>query len=269
VRRDNDPLPWGARFFGGTYLTKVDMERIIEEYDYTFLGFGSSRGRRLNLPGEDAAGVWLALEFITQVSLGHPPAVGKRAIVLGAGSTAHDAARTARRLGCEVKIVYRRSVDQMPVGERDPYMYVRNMAREGIEYEFLSSPLRILANEQNQVIGVEFQRMELGELDESGRSSVHPLPDSAYTIDCELVLEAVGEEIDLAILPDGIEHNGEEMLVDRADHRTTHPKVFAGGDLIGDKGNDGAALAGIQAAQTIDSLIRGEPIKLFDSRPLR
>lgn len=269
VRRDNDPIPWGARFFGGRYLSKSEMAHIVEEYAYTFLGFGSSKGRRANVPGEDADNVWLALDFITQVSLGRPPAIGTRTLVLGAGSTAHDVARTVRRLGSQVKIVYRRSVDQMPVGERDPDNYVRSMAREGIEYVFLSSPLRILTDARNHAIGVEFQRMELGEEDESGRSSVHPIAGETYSLECDLVLEAVGEMLDFSVLPDDIEREGDEVLVDRSDHRTSNPKVFAGGDIIGDKGNDGAALAGIQAAWTIDSLIRGEPIKLFDSRPLR
>ena len=269
VRRDNDPTAWGARFFGGRYLTKEEIEHIIDDYAYTVLAVGGSFARRLGIPGEDAEGVWPGLDFITEVSLGSPPAVGARAIVVGAGSTAHDAARTARRLGCEVKIVYRRSVDQMPVGEREPAMYVRNMAREGIEYVFLASPVRILADQDNRVTGVEFVRMELGEVDASGRSSVQPIPDSNFVMECDLVLEAVGEIIDLSIIPDSVEHNGDEVIVDRADHRTSNPKVFAGGDLIGDKGNDGAALAGIQTAYTIDSLIRGEPIKTFDSRPLR
>ncbi|MPZ13826.1 MAG: NAD(P)-binding protein [Chloroflexi bacterium] len=269
VRRDNDPTAWGARYVGGRYLSKEELARIIDEHDYTFLAVGASHGRRLYLPAEDAEGVWLGLDFITQVSIGHPPQVGKHCIVLGAGSTAHDAARTARRLGCAVQIFYRRSVEQMPVGERDPWMYVRNMEREGIEYRFLANPVRILTDEGNRVTGVEFVRMELGELDESGRSSVYSIPDSSFVVACDLVVEAVGEELDLSILPDGIQHDGAEVFVDRADHRTTHPKVFAGGDLIGDKGNDGAALAGIQAAHSIDSLVRGEPVKRFDSRPLR
>lgn len=269
VRRENDPTPWGARFFGGRYLTRDEIERIIDEYDYTFLAIGGSHGRRANIPGEDAEGVWLGLDFITHVSLGRELDLGKQVIVLGAGSTAHDAARSARRLGCDVKIVYRRSVDQMPVGERDPQMYVRNMAREGIEYSFLASPVRILANAANRVVGVEFVRMELGELDASGRSSVHPVPGSNFAMACGAVLEALGEDVDLSVLPESIAQQGGEVIVDRADHRTSHPKVFAGGDLIGDKGNDGAALAGIQAAWTIDSLIRGEPVKTFDSRPLR
>ena len=88
-------------------------------------------------------------------------------------------------------------------------------------------------------------------------------------LECDVVLVAVGEEVDLGNLPDGMAHNGAAVIVDRADHRTSNPKVIAGGDLIGDKGNDGAALAGIQAACTIDSLIRGEPMVRFDSRPLR
>jgi NADPH-dependent glutamate synthase beta subunit-like oxidoreductase len=269
VRRDNDPTPWGARFFGGVYLTREEIERIIDTYDYTFLGIGGSHSRRANIPGEDARGVWLALDFTTQVSLGHQLDLGPQVIILGAGSTAHDAARSARRLGCEVKIVYRRAVDQMPVGERNPDMYVRNMAREGIEYCFLASPVRILANAENRVVGVEFVQMELGELDSSGRSSVHPVPGSNLTMACDAVLEALGEEIDLSVLPESIAQENGEVIVDRADHRTSNPKVFAGGDLIGDKGNDGAALAGIQAAWTIDTLIRGEPNRRFDSRPLR
>jgi len=269
VRRENDPTAWGARFFGNRRLTPADIEAIIDEYDLTFLSTGEFEPRMVGIPGEDAEGVWNALYFIAEVSYGRPPVQGGRMIIFGAGHTASDLAQVSRRLGCAIKIFYRRGLDEMPIDDADPQEYVSRQAEDGIEYHFLAQPVRVLTDNQNRVTGVEFVRTQLGEPDASGRRSPRPVPGSEFVEPCDVVVEAVGESVDFSIIPASIEVRDGRVVVDRADHRTSHPKVFAGGDVIGDRGNDGAALAGIQAAYTMDSLLRDEPLILFDSRPLR
>ena len=269
VRRENDPTAWGARFFGGRRLSKGDIEAIIAEYDLTFLGVGRFAVPMVGIPGEDATGVWNALYFIAEVGYGRRPAEGGRCVIFGAGHTAEDAAQVARRLGCAIKVFYRRGLDEMPVDYADPAEYVSRMSMDGIQYHFLAQPVRILADADNRVRGVEFVKTRLGEPDASGRRAPHPVPGSNFVEPCELVVEAIGEAVDLSLIPDSIERTSMHAVVDRASHRTSHPKVFAGGDLIDDRGNDGAALAGIQAACTMDSVLRREPIALFDPRPLR
>lgn len=269
VRRESDPTAWGARFFGGCQLSKADLEAIIDQYDLTFLSIGEFERRMVGIPGEDAEGVWHAMYFIAEVGYGRWSQGSGRCVILGAGHTAADVAQVARRLGCQIKIFYRRGLDEMPIEDADPASYVKRLSDDGIEYHFLAQPVRILADQHNRVAGVEFVRTGLGERDASGRRSPHPVPGSNFVEECELVVEAVGEFVDLSVIPESIERRDGVVVVNRADHRTNNPKVYAGGDTIGDRGNDGAALAGIQAAYTMDSVLRGDPIKLFDPRPLR
>jgi NADPH-dependent glutamate synthase beta subunit-like oxidoreductase len=269
VRRENDPTAWGARFFGNRRLTSAEIEAIIDEYDLTFLSTGEFEPRLVGMPGEDAEGVWNALYFMAEVSYGRYPGAGGRMVILGAGHTASDVAQTARRMGCTIKIFYRRGLSEMPIDDADPQEYVTRQSADGIEYHFLAQPVRVLKDAQNRVTGVEFVRTQLGEPDASGRRSPQPIPGSEFVEPCDVVVEAVGESVDLSLIPASIARHDGRVVVDRADHRTTHPKVFAGGDVIGDRGNDGAALAGMQAAATMDALLRGEPLILFDPRPLR
>jgi NADPH-dependent glutamate synthase beta subunit-like oxidoreductase len=269
VRRENDPTAWGARFFGGRVLTKDDVGAIIEQYDLTFLSIGKFEPLMVGVPGEDVHGVWNALYFIAEVGYGRWPTRGGRCIILGAGHTASDAAQVARRLGCQIKIFYRRGLDEMPLDGADPTEHVSRMSEDGVEYHFLAQPARILADADNRVTGVEFVRTTLGEPDESGRRSLIAMPGSNFVEPCDIVVEAVGEAVDLSIVPDYLRRDGPAVWVDRASHRTSHPRVFAGGDAIGDRGNDGAAHSGILAAHTMDSILRDEPIVLFDPRPIR
>jgi NADPH-dependent glutamate synthase beta subunit-like oxidoreductase len=269
VRRENDPTAWGARFFGGRQLSKVDVEAIIEDYDLTFLSIGRFEPRAIGIPGEDARGVWNALYFIAEVGYGRWPTRGGRCVILGAGHTAGDAAQVARRLGCRIKIFYRRGLDEMPLDGADPKEHVSRMSDDGVEFHFLAQPVRILADADNRVTGVEFVATALADVDESGRREPVPIPGSNFVEPCDIVVEAVGEAVDLGVVPDCLERDGRVVWVDRASHRTSHPKVFAGGDAIGDRGNDGAAHSGILAAYTMDSILREEPIVLFEPRPIR
>jgi len=269
VRRENDPTEWGARFFGGRELSKDDVDAIIAEYDLTFLSIGKFEPLMVGMPGEDAQNVWNALYFIAEVGYGRWPVRGGRCVILGAGHTASDAAQVARRLGCQIKIFYRRGLDEMPLDGADPTEHVSRMSEDGVEYHFLAQPVRILADTENRVTGVEFVKTVLGEPDASGRRSPIPVPGSNFVEPCDIVVEAVGEAVDLSVVPDQLRREGPVVWVDRASHRTSHPKVFAGGDVIGDRGNDGAAHSGILAAHTMDSILRDEPLVLFEPRPIR
>jgi NADPH-dependent glutamate synthase beta subunit-like oxidoreductase len=271
VRRDNDPTAWGVRFFGGARVTREQFAAIVEEYDLTLVATGKYAPGRAGIPGEDAEGMWNALSFLRALNQGQRPRI-RKALVLGAGQSAIDAAQSARRLGAEVTVCYRRTVDLMTRTDgrlRKGTAEVQMLAAEGIPYVFLVQPTRILADETNHVTGVEFVRTEVGPPDAEGQPSIIELPGTEHIMECDTVIECFGLDADLAMFPDWIRIERGSIVVDRADHRTSHPKVFAAGDAIGDKGNDGAAVAAIQAAITMDSILREEPFRRFDSRPLR
>lgn len=271
VRRDDDPASWGVRFIGGVKVTRERFEEIVEAYDLTLVTIGYTYPHYVGMPGEDAENVWNALDFILAVSLGHPPSV-ERVLVLGGGGTARDASRTARRLGADVSVCYRRSRELMELGGgpfSDAEVALRIHEEEGIKFEFLVQPVRIVADASNRAVGVEFLRTRLGPPDEGGRPAVELLPGTELTIPCDTVVEAVGEGADLSIFPEWIQTRRGRVVVDLADHRTSHPKVFAAGEIVGLHGNDLAAHAAIQAAYTMDSVLRGEPMVLFDSKALR
>lgn len=265
VRRENDPTAWGARFFGGMAVSRERFEQIVDEYDFTLLAIGRYYPSMVGIPGEDAEGVWNALDFIASVSMGGGPENVRRALVIGAGGTARDACRTARRIGAHTTVCYRRTFDTLELG-RDPDI-LEIISSEGVDFLCLVQPVNVVADGDGRVRGVEFVRTELGQEDDRGDGSVAPVPGSEFVVECDTVIEAVGEGAGLAMLPPTIEVQRGYVVVDRCDHRTTHPKVFSAGDLIGDNGNDTAALGATQAALTMDSLLRDEPLVLFDSRP--
>ena len=263
VRRDNDPAAWGARFFGGVHVTREMFERIVNDYDFTLATIGIHHPYMVGIDGEDADGVWNALDFIAAVSMGTAPANVRRALIIGAGGTARDACRTARRLGAEVTVCYRRSFELLELG-RDPNI-LGIIGSEGVQFLCLVQPTRVLSNGDGRVTGVEFLRTELGPPEENPVAV--PIDGTEFVVECDTVVEAIGEGAGLGMFPPSIALKNGHVVVDRADHRTSHPKVFAAGELIGDNGNDTAALGAMQAAFTMDSILRDEPLVLFDSRP--
>ncbi len=214
-------------------------ELLHEGYDAVFIGTGAGLPKFLNIPGENLMGVVSANEFLTRVNLmeGYrfpetdtPVYVGPRTVVLGGGNTAMDAARCARRLGAEVTISYRRSREEMPARVEE----VNHAEEEGIHYEFLTAPTRIIGNEKGWVTGLECQRMGLGEPDESGRRRPVPIQGSEFVIDCEMIINAVGSGINSLIFRDA---NGLKRtkwgtaIVDEETGATSVPGIFAGGDV--------------------------------------
>ena len=146
--------------------TDVTLEELRRDYDSLYLAIGASLHKGLGIPGEDAKGVLSAIEMLDiTIRSVKPDFTGKHVVVVGGGNVAMDAARTARRLGAEVTVVYRRGREEMPARAEE----VHHAEQEGIRFQLLTNPTRILGDEKGWVSGVECVRMELGEPDASGR----------------------------------------------------------------------------------------------------
>ncbi len=221
------------------YIKSVDQ--LIEEYDAVFLGNGAGAPSFLHIPGENLNGVYSASEFLTRSNLMRafdfpnydtPIKVGKRVVVIGGGNVAMDAVRTAKRLGAEEAIiVYRRSRAEMPARAEE----IEHAEAEGIQFELLTNPVRILGDEKGNVKGIECIRMELGEPDESGRRRPIPIDGSNFVMDVDNVIIAIGQNANpiVARSATGVKTNKwGYFIADEETGKTTHPKVWAGGDIV-------------------------------------
>jgi len=220
-------------------LTK-SVDELVNEYDAVFLANGAGAPSFLNIPGENLNGVYSASEFLTRSNLmkayefpnyATPIKVGQRAVVVGGGNVAMDAVRTAKRLGAkEATIVYRRSRKEMPARAEE----IEHAEEEGIKFEFLTNPVRVIGDEKGNVIGLECVRMELGEPDESGRRRPKVIEGSNFVIDVETVIIAIGQSANpiVARSATGVEVNKWGYFIADENGKTTHPKVWAGGDIV-------------------------------------
>ncbi len=217
------------------------IDEFFDEWGFSaiFLGTGAGTPTFMGIPGENLSGVYSANEFLTRVNLmgGYkfpgndtPVKIGKQVAVIGGGNTAMDAVRTAKRLGAKkAYLVYRRSREEMPARAEE----IHHAEQEGIELVLLTNPTRILANENNWVQGLECQRMELGESDESGRRKPIPVQDSEFVLEVQTVIEAVGQKPNPIIqsTTPGLK-TGKRGIVQVDEKQTTSREgIFAGGDL--------------------------------------
>jgi glutamate synthase (NADPH/NADH) small chain len=180
----------------------------------------------------------------------------RRAVVVGGGNVAMDAARSALRLGSEVYLVYRRSEKELPARIEE----VHHAKEEGIVFHMLTNPVGILGDENGWVRGVRCIRMELGEPDESGRRSPKEIPGSEFEIDCDAVIMSLGTSPNplISITTPGLEINRWKCIIaDEATGKTTREGVFAGGDAVTGAATVILAMgAGRTAAKAIDQYIR-------------
>jgi glutamate synthase (NADPH/NADH) small chain len=235
-------------------------------YKAVFVGTGAGLPYFLNIPGENLNGVYSANEFLTRVNLmkaylfpeyDTPIKIGKKVAVIGAGNVAMDAARTSLRLGAEeVSIVYRRSRAEMPA-RRDE---IENAEEEGITFRLLNNPLRIIGDDQGQVVAIECQKMELGEPDASGRRRPVPIKGSEYTLDVDTVVVAIGQGPNPILLRNtpGLSLNKRGYIeVDPETLATNIPGIYAGGDIVTGAATVIAAMgAGKKAAKSIDEYLQ-------------
>ena len=235
-------------------------------FDAILLAHGASASRRLDVPGEDLAGVWSATEFLTRANLpsdelpaswSRPVIVGKKVVVIGGGDTAMDCCRTAVRLGAaDVTCVYRRGEGEMP-GRREERRYARE---EGVRFEFLAAPGRLLGR-NFEVAGVECIRMSLGEADASARRSPVPIPGSEFMIPADTVIAAIGylaEDSESGTRRGLTRQKDGTVSADLTTGATSLPGVFAAGDAVtGPNLVSTAAAAGKRAATAIDTYLKG------------
>ena len=218
----------------------VTIDSLLDEegYDAVFIGSGAGLPMFMGIPGENLNGVVSANEFLTRANLMHaydpeydtPIFKGGRTVVVGGGNVAMDAVRTAKRLGSDAFIVYRRSEDELPARKEE----VHHAKEEGIEFRMLCNPLEILGDENGVVRSVKCIRMELGEPDESGRRRPIAVEGSEFEIECDQVIMALGTSPNplIASTTQGLDTTRRGGIV--ADERgaTTRKGVFAGGDAV-------------------------------------
>jgi len=245
----------------------VSIDELFEQgYDAVYVGVGAGLPRFMNIPGENYVGILSANEYLTRANLmkayefpkvDTPIPLGKKVVVLGAGNVAMDAARTAMRLGAEeVKVVYRRSRDEMPARAAE----IHHAEEEGIELFLLTNPTKYLGNEKGRLTGMVCLQMELGEPDESGRRSPVAIEGSEFEIECDLCVVAVGsganplltsETPDMQLNPWGY------VIAEPETGKTTMRGVWAGGDIVTGAATVILAMgAGREAANSIDKYLK-------------
>ncbi|HBX70702.1 MAG TPA: dihydropyrimidine dehydrogenase [Chloroflexi bacterium] len=270
INRIRDLQKVGVEFVFNTYIGKdktID-QLLAEGYEAVFVGVGTQVDAPLKVEGSRLPGVFPATEFLIRTNvlehylpqdMPHMEKVGNKVVVIGGGDTASDALRSALRLGAkEVTCLYRRTEREMPGGKKD-----RQMAREeGARYQFLTQPIRFLANDDGQLAAVECLRMELGEPDESGRRRPVPVEGSNFIVECDTVVLALGYWPDPVIgdtTPELETHNWGLIVTNPETGATTRPGVFAGGDAV--TGPDlvvTAMYAGRKAAASIDEYLKSK-----------
>ena len=239
----------------------ISIEELIKEYNFeaVFIGSGAGLPKFMNIPGENLNGVFSANEFLTRINLmkaykdnsSTPIKKGKKVVVVGGGNVAMDAARCAKRLGGDVHIVYRRTLDELPARKEE----VEHAMEEGIIFDLLTNPVQINGDENGWVKSCTCIKMELGEPDASGRRRPVEVKDSEFEIDADVVIMALGTSPNPLIkaTTDGLEVNKHGGIITDEFGATSVEYVYAGGDAVTGAATVILAMgAGKTAAKAID-----------------
>ncbi len=217
----------------------ITLEEIMGRFDACFIGVGAGLPRFMGIPGEDLNGVYSANEFLTRTNLmrGYmfpeydtPIKTGKRVAVIGGGNVAMDSARTAMRLGAEeVTLVYRRSEAELPARAEE----VHHGKEEGLRFEMCTLPTKIMG-EDGWVKAIECVRMELCEMDQSGRRRPNPMAGSEFEVPVDTVIMAIGTGANplLTGTASGLALNRGYIQAGPETGKTSIPGVYAGGDIV-------------------------------------
>lgn len=244
----------------------ITVEEMFEEgFEAVFLGSGAGLPMFMNIPGENYNGVFSANEFLTRNNLmkafddeyATPIKVGNDVAVVGGGNVAMDAARTAKRLGANVHVLYRRTEKELPARVEE----VHHAKDEGINFEFLTSPVEIIGDEEGWVSKVKCIRMELGEPDASGRRRPMPIEGSEFEIDIDTIIMALGTSPNplISATTEGLETDKWDCIMADESGQTSREGVFAGGDIVTGAATVILAMgAGKDAAKGIDEYIKNK-----------
>ncbi len=245
--------------------TTIDNLLDKEGFEAVFIGSGAGLPKFMGIPGENLNGVFSANEFLTRVNLMKaycddymtPVKKGKKVAVIGGGNVAMDAVRTAKRLGAETHIVYRRSEKDFPARLEE----VHHAKEEGIIIDALTLPKEILGDENGNVIGMRCIHTKLGEPDASGRASFIEIPESEFIMEADTVIMALGTAPNplISSTTKGLDINKWKCIVADEVGQTSREGVFAGGDAVSGAATVILAMgAGKKAAEAIDKYIKNK-----------
>jgi NADH-quinone oxidoreductase subunit F len=237
-----------------------DIDALFKEgYKAVFVAIGAHKGDKMGIQGEELEGVYDAIDFLRNINLGKDIKVGRKVAVVGGGSSAIDAARVALRKGAgEVHIVYRREKADMPAEEEE----ITAAEEEGIKLHVLTAPVKVI-DKGGKVAGIECTKMALGDFDKSGRRSPKPIQGSEYTIEVDMLIEAIGQRPDTAVIKLGSAKvsKGGTLVADKRTLATEQKGVFVGGDAYTGPWTVIEAIAsGQRAASSIKRFLTGKEL---------
>lgn len=256
----------GVKFITDCIIGKtISVEQLEDDgFKGIFIASGAGLPNFMGIPGENLINIMSSNEYLTRVNLmdaanpttDTPINIGHNVIVVGGGNTAMDSCRTAKRLGGNVTLVYRRSEKEMPARAEE----VKHAKEEGINFLTLHNPLEYIADENGAVKQVRLQEMKLGEPDESGRRRPEPIPGAIKTIDADQVIVAVGVSPN-PLVPksvEGLTLGRKSTIVVNTEMQSSRPEIYAGGDIV--RGGATVILAmgdGRRAAENMDKQLYG------------
>jgi len=242
----------GVELLLGTVVGRdVTLAELRERHAAVYLGLGAQTGRSLGIPGEEGPGVWRGIEYLQRANEGGEVDLGEKVIVIGGGNSAIDAARTARRSGAAVSLLYRRSREEMPASVHE----VREAEEEGVELLLLAAPVRIERADDGRVTGLIARRMALGAPDDSGRRRPEPVPGSEFLLATDAVIAAVSQAPELSGF-ESVDHSG--VWLAAGDRGLLGDRLLAGGDALGLGIAGNAIVQGRWAAEALHAHLRGQ-----------
>jgi len=240
----------GVSLQSGVNLSE-DMQNLRERHSLLFLGLGAQKPRRLGIPGDSLAGVFSGIDYLARRKHGETTGLGASVLVIGGGNTAIDAARTARRDGAEVTLLYRRSRQEMPAASTE----VDDAIDEGVRFLFLVAPTEVVGDGK-KVSGLEYQYMRLGPPDNQGRRQPMPVKGETGHLAADSIIVAISQQPDW---------HDDGWLKTREDGRLAND-IWAGGDDTGPGIASRAVAQGRVAAEGAHAQLRGETP--FDTAPV-
>lgn len=237
----------------------ISLNDLRNSHRAVFISIGAHIDHKLGVKGEELPGVKSGIEFLRRVNLGEDVKVGCKVLVIGGGNSATDVARTVKRMGADVSIVYRRTKAEMPADAIE----IEEAEEEGISLRLLASPKDII--EKGTAKALECHKMKLGKPDDSGRPKPIPVEGEDFEIECEDILVTIGQTPDIEGLGDTMDleiSNRGTFTIDPITKETNLPGLFAGGDCVtGPSVVVQAMVEGMEAAESIDRYCRGSDLK--------
>jgi len=254
--------------YGQTIGKDLTLSQLENQFDAVFIGIGAQDSLNMGIEGEDQEyqGFIPGLAYLREVNAGRDPAPqGQKVVVIGGGNVAIDCVRCSLRTGKEdIYLVYRRTRAEMPADDAE----IHDAEEEQVQFHFLTAPVRILA-EDGQVVGLECINMELGEPDASGRPRPVPVEGSEFVLDCDTIISAIGQQVDLSLLAgmDDVQTTKwNTIVVDEFTKQSNCSKIFFAGDC--ETGPDAlitACAGGRRAAYSIDRFINRQSLAYDDN----